>query len=727
MRLTIKTKLLASFGLVLTLSGGAGVLAYVKLSSLAEAQTQASASMARADAVGEFLVAVQSANAAEKSAVLRGDDAGIAAQATSVLSYRAAAAKAEALLGENATLEDQRHLGEIRSRFQRLSSLQDEVLRYASLNSESKATEIWDGEGAATIDSFMKSFDAAFAKAEAKRNPKGLEAALAIQAAKLQARRMLMMVSETFGAKTIEELERHTASAVAASEALKAEAKKAAANAQGSEAAQMLAETDRLVAMSRKVLGVLREAGKIKAAELSTGEAQKAQSALYDAVKAYDHAMTEASQKATAAAISEASFAKTVLAIVLLIATITGLLAAFLMARSLIGSINDALGLANAVAKGDLEQTVKVRSNDEVSDLVNALNAMTANLGATAAVANAIAGGDLTVSPQRLSEKDKLGIALENMVEKLRGVVSEVSTATNGMASGAQQLSASSEQLSQGATEQASSTEEASASMEEMAATVKQNADNAITTEKMAHQSAIDAEASGKAVGKAVEAMQTIAEKIEFVQEIARQTDLLALNAAVEAARAGEHGRGFAVVASEVRKLAERSQSAAAEIGALSGDTVKVAQEAGQMLARLVPDIRKTAELVEDITAACREQDVGAAQINQAIQQLDKVTQQNASASEEVAATSEELAVQAGKLQAAIAYFKVDAAQLAHGAGRSDAAPSVDAAVGALRQQAAAMAAAQSGKGTGRKASKGGFAFDLDAGEDERDAAFRRA
>jgi methyl-accepting chemotaxis protein len=197
--------------------------------------------------------------------------------------------------------------------------------------------------------------------------------------------------------------------------------------------------------------------------------------------------------------------------------------------------------------------------------------------------------------------------------------------------------------------------------MEQMAANIKQNADNATQTEKISRQSAIDAHRSGEAVGRAVQAMQTIADKITIVQEIARQTDLLALNAAVEAARAGEHGRGFAVVASEVRKLAERSQMAAAEISTVSSQTVKAAQEAGEMLDRLVPDIKKTADLVTEISASCREQDVGAAQINQAIQQLDQVTQQNTSASEQISATSEELAAQAEQLQSSIAYFRIEA------------------------------------------------------------------
>ncbi|HEV2556935.1 MAG TPA: CHASE3 domain-containing protein, partial [Bosea sp. (in: a-proteobacteria)] len=289
-------------------------------------------------------------------------------------------------------------------------------------------------------------------------------------------------------------------------------------------------------------------------------------------------------------------------------------------------AFRDISGVLTAVSLGDLSKTIDRDYGGLSQEVSDNLGVMTGNLNATAAVANAIASGDLTVEAKPLSDKDTLGIALENMVTKLREVVGQVTSAAENMSSGSQELSASAEQLSQGSTEQASSTEEASSSMEEMAANVKQNAENAATTEKMAGQSALDAEASGVAVGKAVEAMQTIAQKINIVQEIARQTDLLALNAAVEAARAGEHGKGFAVVASEVRKLAERSQAAAAEIGTLSVDTVKVAQEAGSMLAKLVPDIKKTAELVEEITAACREQDVGSTQINQAIQQLDKVT-----------------------------------------------------------------------------------------------------
>ncbi|WP_244936688.1 methyl-accepting chemotaxis protein [Methylobacterium currus] len=392
-----------------------------------------------------------------------------------------------------------------------------------------------------------------------------------------------------------------------------------------------------------------------------------------------------------------------------------------------------------AASVGDFSKSLSKDYGGLSSEVQANLRAMTTNLRAVADVATAIADGDLTIEAKRLSDKDGLGIALEQMLAKLRTVVSEASAAASNVSAGSQELSASAEQLSQGSTEQAASTEEASASMEEMAANVKQNAENAGQTETIARQSAKDAEASGVAVGRAVEAMQTIAQKITIVQEIARQTDLLALNAAVEAARAGEHGRGFAVVASEVRKLAERSQAAAAEIGTLSIDTVKAAQAAGDMLGRLVPDIKRTASLVEEISAACREQDVGSGQINQAIQQLDKVTQQNASASEQVSATSEELAAQAEMLQATIAYFRINGAT-APAAGPQQVHGRVDGAVSQLRATAARMAAPSAAvkspsRAAARSAAKpkanglhgSGFAFDMSAAEDVRDQEFKRA
>ncbi|MDE1992857.1 MAG: HAMP domain-containing protein, partial [Rhizobiaceae bacterium] len=345
-----------------------------------------------------------------------------------------------------------------------------------------------------------------------------------------------------------------------------------------------------------------------------------------------------------------------------------------------------------------------------------------------------VAEGDLTKTAE-ITNRDEIGELLGNvnvMIERLRGVVADALGAADNVSSGSQELSASSEQVSQGATEQAASAEEASASMEQMAANIKQNADNAAQTEKIARQSAKDAEASGDAVNRAVGAMRTIAEKIGIVQEIARQTDLLALNAAVEAARAGEHGKGFAVVASEVRKLAERSQSAAAEISAMSGDTVKAAADAGEMLGRLVPDIRKTAELVSEISAACREQDIGASQINEAIQQLDKVTQQNAGASEEMSATSEELAAQAEELQTSIAFFKVDNAShkpVVKKMTMTTKTPARKVAVAPpTARRAVAAAVNPSNTVAAQQARAKGFALDLSmGGPDAGDADFRES
>ncbi|MGE4506100.1 MAG: methyl-accepting chemotaxis protein, partial [Desulfovibrionaceae bacterium] len=231
-------------------------------------------------------------------------------------------------------------------------------------------------------------------------------------------------------------------------------------------------------------------------------------------------------------------------------------------------------------------------------------------------IAKSIARGDL-----RLQFDATGGVYgdMRLMVERLTQVVSEVSEATDNVASGSEELSATAGTLSQGATEQAASIEEVSASMEQMTANIQQNTENAKQTEHIALKAAADAQDGGQAVVSAVDAMKNIAEKISIIEEIARQTNLLALNAAIEAARAGEHGKGFAVVAAEVRKLAERSGQAAGEISELSGSTVRVAEEAGQKLVKLVPDIQRTAELVQEIAAASSEQNAGAEQINKAI------------------------------------------------------------------------------------------------------------
>jgi methyl-accepting chemotaxis protein len=291
---------------------------------------------------------------------------------------------------------------------------------------------------------------------------------------------------------------------------------------------------------------------------------------------------------------------------------------------SLIAAIRQLLQLVGGVAKGDLTLEASasyLKRSDEVGDMCRSLESM------------------------RLSLKETL-LAIQNAAENVR--------------TGSGQINETAQDLSRGSSEQAASAEEVSASMEEMSATTKQNTGNATLTEKLARNSAQDAEEGGQAAQETVVAMKKIASSISIIEEIARQTNLLALNAAIEAARAGDAGKGFAVVASEVRKLAERSQKASGEIIVLSTNSVAVAERAGALLAKIVPDIRKTAELMQEIATSSLEQSAGTEQVSKAIVQLDTVIQENAASSEELAASSEKLSGQAVLLQETISFFRIE-------------------------------------------------------------------
>jgi len=386
--------------------------------------------------------------------------------------------------------------------------------------------------------------------------------------------------------------------------------------------------------------------------------------------------------------------------------------------RSVTVPVARAVAVSDRLAEGGLDAQIEVGSRDEIGQLLGSMRRMVAYLREMAGVAEAIAAGDLTAEVHPRSPDDSLGTAFSAMTHRLSDMIGEVREGVRILSTGSAQVSQTAQELSRGTSEQAASVEESASSLEQMTASITQNASNSREMEQMAVKGAGDAEDSGKVVTETVAAMKAIAEKTSIIEEIAYQTNLLALNATIEAARAGEHGRGFAVVATEVRKLAERSQAAAKEISALAAGSVQVAERSGQLLLALVPSIRKTAELVQEVAAASEEQSAGVAQINAAMVRVDQVAQRNASAAEELSSTAQEMASQAASLQGLMDFFRLDGRERAR---REPAAAPIAAAAGprpvpkaVLRPLTAARRAAAGGGGADDPASRAGDPGDRD-------------
>lgn len=667
MRFTVKTKLISAFAVLSVFSIVSAYVSLTGLSTISETSSEAiNGPLARRRVALQLQTAISDIQKSQRGFLLAADSQTTETFRRQMEGAREAFNTGLQIIERVSVSEDAVLIRELRELTDQMRRTGDEAVRLGSLRTKTQALALLGNEHSTAYDDFAASAGRLIQQLQADQSDT-LQTSL--QAAR-QLRVVLVKVSET--ATYLSRAAAYTTDAdVARALARARERNDEVRSGMSSISSILIHNADRRVfdeiaakltilsTITDNIVNLLQQNSEEKARILELSANRTASLQLINKLNEY---VAQANRQSDAALARSANVFETTQRFVLILAIAIPALAillGFWIVTTISRGLSQALSVTRDVANGRLAPVSGANSRDEFGDLAAALDQMVFGLQANASVAQSIADGNLTVTASRISEDDELGIALEMMVDRLRSITAETKSIATAVAASSQQMRASAERLSAGSTEQASAAGEVASSMEEIAANIKQSAENAAQTEQIAKQSAADARISGEAVQTTVAAMQKIASKISVIQEIARQTDLLALNAAVEAARAGEHGKGFAVVASEVRKLAERSQTAATEISSLSVETAAAAQGAGERLARLVPDIARTSELVVDISAAVREQDVGASQINKAIQQLDMLIQQNAAAAEEMSSTSDELSTRSVDLQDALSFFNI--------------------------------------------------------------------
>lgn len=416
--------------------------------------------------------------------------------------------------------------------------------------------------------------------------------------------------------------------------------------------------------MESQKLIELQEKGKFAEAKaVLSGKSMDYYSSISQTLKKMVATSTNGSNAASLKVSQTYNSASGLILVIICVAFLISIIVALYIAAIISKNIAKIQVAAQKLALGDMNLDLDIHSKDEIGKLAEAFRNLVRTMNDITLSAKKISEGDLSITLVKRSENDDLLESLSDMVVRLNEIVGQVIESANNVAISSGELNTTAMQLSQGANEQASSAEEISSSIEEMTTTIQQNTDNAVQTEKISVASSLSIEEVNHASLRSLDSIRQIVEKIKIINNIAEKTDILAINAAIEAARAGEHGKGFAVVAAEVRKLAETSQKAAIEINQFSAGSLKITEDTSKLMSQMIPDIKRTSQLVQEITASSQEQSAGANQIAKAIEQLSQVTQQNSAAAEEMSSNSEELASQAEVLKETISFFKTSSEQ----------------------------------------------------------------